>query len=359
MPAGARTGVLAAVDDGLAVHQHVLDAARVDGASEFRIYRSVVLPVITPILATMAIWTFLTTWNDFMWPLIVLSDDSKYTLPVALANLVGEHMPDTELMMAGSVLTVLPVLLAVMTFAFPPERDFAEEELAFIDAVVHLCAQALARVRLFEAEQRARSRTLTGLALTQSDRALVLGEEARGLARVIGTRDYQAALAGSLAALPTPLPRPGSGPEVQSSESIPYRLPVEGRLRTGVGEISDGGVHARGHRGHRADAEDQPAGPPLLRPDGRPGRDHVGVVGGVAPDADDLPAPAQAAELLARPPAVGAVLGAQRVEDLDREQLLEPRHLDPARGTPRGPEVHQHHLATVPLERDGLALERE
>jgi multiple sugar transport system permease protein len=92
----------------------LLDAARIDGAGEFRIYWSVVLPVIRPILATLAIWTFLTTWNDFMWPLIVLSDDSKYTLPVALASLVGEHVQDTELMMAGSVLTVLPVLLVFL-----------------------------------------------------------------------------------------------------------------------------------------------------------------------------------------------------------------------------------------------------
>jgi multiple sugar transport system permease protein len=93
----------------------LLDAARIDGASELRIYWSIVLPVIRPILATLAIWTFLSTWNDFMWPLIVLSDERRYTLPVALANLSGEHVQDTELMMAGSVLTVLPVLL---TFLF-------------------------------------------------------------------------------------------------------------------------------------------------------------------------------------------------------------------------------------------------
>lgn len=99
----------------LALPDDLLDAARIDGAGEFRIYRSVVLPIITPILATFAIFTFLSTWNDFMWPLIVLSDGSMYTLPVALANLVGEHVQDTELMMAGSVLTVLPVLL---TFLF-------------------------------------------------------------------------------------------------------------------------------------------------------------------------------------------------------------------------------------------------
>ena len=92
----------------------MLDAARVDGASELRIYRSVVLPGIVPILATLAIWTFLATWNDFMWPLIVLSDESHYTLPVALASLVGEHVQDTELMMAGSVLTIIPVLLVFL-----------------------------------------------------------------------------------------------------------------------------------------------------------------------------------------------------------------------------------------------------
>jgi len=98
----------------LAIPEDLLDAARVDGASELRIYRSIVLPVIAPILATLAIWTFLATWNDFMWPLIVLSDERRFTLPVALASLSGEHVQDTELMMAGSVVTILPVLLAFL-----------------------------------------------------------------------------------------------------------------------------------------------------------------------------------------------------------------------------------------------------
>jgi multiple sugar transport system permease protein len=98
-----------------AIPDDLLDAARIDGASEARIFRAVVLPVITPILATLAIWTFLTTWNDFMWPLIVLSDERRYTLPVALANLLGEHVQDVELMMAGSVLTVVPVLVVFLS----------------------------------------------------------------------------------------------------------------------------------------------------------------------------------------------------------------------------------------------------
>ncbi len=98
----------------LSIPEDLLDAARIDGASELRVFRSVVLPVIRPILATLSIWTFLATWNDFLWPLVILSDDRRYTLPVALAGLVGEHVQDTELMMAGSVVTVLPVLVVFL-----------------------------------------------------------------------------------------------------------------------------------------------------------------------------------------------------------------------------------------------------
>ncbi|MBW8875190.1 MAG: carbohydrate ABC transporter permease [Acidobacteria bacterium] len=95
----------------LSIPDELLDAARIDGASEVRIFAEIIMPLCRPILVTLAIFTFLGTWNDFFWPLVVLTDDSKYTLPVALANLFGEHVQDTELMMAGSVLTVMPVLL--------------------------------------------------------------------------------------------------------------------------------------------------------------------------------------------------------------------------------------------------------
>ncbi len=95
----------------LSIPDTLLDAARVDGASELRVFWSMVLPYCRPVLVTLAVFTFLGTWNDFLWPLIVLSDDRLYTLPVGLANLLGEHAQDTELMMAGSVLTVLPVIL--------------------------------------------------------------------------------------------------------------------------------------------------------------------------------------------------------------------------------------------------------
>lgn len=93
------------------IPDELLEAARIDGAGEFRIFFQIVLPVLKPILVTLAIFVFLAAWNDFMWPLIVLSDGDLYTLPVALASLSREHVQDNELMMAGSVVTVLPVLL--------------------------------------------------------------------------------------------------------------------------------------------------------------------------------------------------------------------------------------------------------
>ncbi len=95
----------------LGLPDDLLDAARVDGAGEGWLFVRVVLPLLRPILVTLALFTFMGVWNDFMWPLIVLTDDRLYTLPVALANLLGEHAQDTELMMAGAVLTVAPVLV--------------------------------------------------------------------------------------------------------------------------------------------------------------------------------------------------------------------------------------------------------
>jgi multiple sugar transport system permease protein len=98
----------------LSIPDSLIDAARIDGASDFRLYWKLIIPLCKPIFVTLAIFTFMGTWNDFLWPLIVMTDDTMYTLPVALANLMGEHAQDTELMMAGSVLTILPVMIVFM-----------------------------------------------------------------------------------------------------------------------------------------------------------------------------------------------------------------------------------------------------
>lgn len=93
------------------IPDELLEAARIDGAGELRIFTTIVLPLLKPIIVTLAIFTFLASWNDFMWPLIVLSDQTWQTAPVALASLSRERVQDNELMMAGSVVTTLPVLL--------------------------------------------------------------------------------------------------------------------------------------------------------------------------------------------------------------------------------------------------------
>lgn len=102
---------------------------------------------------------------------------------------------------------------------------------------------ALAR---FEQSQRAKSESLMASAISESDRALALGEEARELAKLAGTRQFQAELRQRLSRLPGPIPRPGSGGGAPSASGPPYALPVAGRVVTGMGEISDAGVHARG-----------------------------------------------------------------------------------------------------------------
>jgi multiple sugar transport system permease protein len=98
----------------LSIPDSLIEAAKMDGATDFQVYRLVMLPLSIPILVTLAIFTFMTTWNDFLWPLIALTDNSMYTLPVALANLMLEHTKDPELMMAGSVITILPVMIVFL-----------------------------------------------------------------------------------------------------------------------------------------------------------------------------------------------------------------------------------------------------
>ncbi len=99
----------------MSIPDSLIDAARIDGASDLKIFFKIIIPLSKSVLITLGIFTFIGTWNDFLWPLIVMTDSSMYTLPVALASLMGEHTQDTELMMAGSVITILPV---VILFAF-------------------------------------------------------------------------------------------------------------------------------------------------------------------------------------------------------------------------------------------------
>ncbi len=95
----------------LSIPDSLIESAKMDGATDFQIYRKIILPLAVPVLVTLGLFTFIGTWNDFLWPLIALTDESMYTLPVALSNLMLEHSRDPELMMAGSVLTIIPVII--------------------------------------------------------------------------------------------------------------------------------------------------------------------------------------------------------------------------------------------------------
>jgi multiple sugar transport system permease protein len=94
----------------------LLDAARIDGASEFRIYGQIVMPLCQPALAALAIFTFTYQWDNFYWPLIIVSSEGLRTLPLGLALFVVRNRTVWDLLMAGSVVATLPVLIVFLLF---------------------------------------------------------------------------------------------------------------------------------------------------------------------------------------------------------------------------------------------------
>ena len=100
----------------------LLDAARIDGCGEFRVFWHVVLPLSKPAIGALAIFTFVRHWNDFFWPLIVLQSSSNYTLPVGVAGLQGEFSTDYGIIFAGAALAALPMIVFFLIF----QRYFLE-----------------------------------------------------------------------------------------------------------------------------------------------------------------------------------------------------------------------------------------
>jgi ABC-type glycerol-3-phosphate transport system permease component len=100
----------------LSIPRDLLDSARIDGCSEFRIYWNIVLPNAKPALATVAILTFMFSWNDFLGPLIYLSDQAKGTIALGLGMFVGQYVTEWSLLMAASMLMMLPMLIIFFVF---------------------------------------------------------------------------------------------------------------------------------------------------------------------------------------------------------------------------------------------------
>ncbi|GAB3820812.1 carbohydrate ABC transporter permease [Tessaracoccus terricola] len=92
------------------------EAATLDGAGHFRIFGTIVLPLVGPTLATLTVFSFMSSWNSFLWPLIILRSEELKTLPLALAGLQGQYTTQWDVMMAGSVVSIIP-MLAIYVFA--------------------------------------------------------------------------------------------------------------------------------------------------------------------------------------------------------------------------------------------------
>jgi len=112
IPAGASAfGIFLMRQFITTIPNDLIESARIDGCSEFRIFWTIILPLCKPVLAALGIFTFMGSWNAFLWPLIVMIKEDMYTLPVALANLSGQYATKFGLLMAGAVVVVAPVII--------------------------------------------------------------------------------------------------------------------------------------------------------------------------------------------------------------------------------------------------------
>ena len=111
IPAAATpTGVFVIRQYMLTIPDEMIESARIDGAGEFRIYARIILPLAKPALAVVAIFSILWRWNDFLWPLLIAQNERLYTLPVALALLNGQLVVPYNVVLAMSVMSIIPVL---------------------------------------------------------------------------------------------------------------------------------------------------------------------------------------------------------------------------------------------------------
>ncbi len=98
----------------VAIPTELLDAGRIDGAGEFRLYWSVVLPLLRPALGTVGVLIFIASWNSYIWPLVMMRTDEMLTLPVGVSTLKGDQLPEYGMLMAASVLSSVPIIIAFL-----------------------------------------------------------------------------------------------------------------------------------------------------------------------------------------------------------------------------------------------------
>ena len=93
------------------IPEDLLAAARIDGAGVFQVFRKIALPLCIPSLATLSITTFMESWNDYLWPLLMLGAKDKMTLPIALSTLNGQYGTEYNVLMAGSLVSMVPIIV--------------------------------------------------------------------------------------------------------------------------------------------------------------------------------------------------------------------------------------------------------
>jgi alpha-1,4-digalacturonate transport system permease protein len=117
VPAAATpTGIFLMRQYLLTIPDEIIQSARIDGASEWRIFISVIIPNAKPAIATLAIFSFMWRWNDYIWPLIAISSPEKYTMQLALANFTGQFGSDYSSIIAMSAISMIPMLIVFVIF---------------------------------------------------------------------------------------------------------------------------------------------------------------------------------------------------------------------------------------------------
>jgi alpha-1,4-digalacturonate transport system permease protein len=115
-PAATPTGVFLARQYMVNLPDSMIESARIDGAKEFFIFKNIIVPLSKPIIATIAIFSFMWRWNDFLWPLIVITDNRKQTIQQALANFVGQLQINWSDLLAMTTISIIPVILVFLKF---------------------------------------------------------------------------------------------------------------------------------------------------------------------------------------------------------------------------------------------------
>lgn len=104
-------GIFLLVQNMRSVPNDFIEAAQIDGAGTWYIYRKIMLPLSAPAIATLAITTFMDSWNDYLWPLVMLSDRNKMTITLALNSLNGQYATEYNVLMAGSLISMIPIIV--------------------------------------------------------------------------------------------------------------------------------------------------------------------------------------------------------------------------------------------------------